>query len=41
VPLVSTFFFGTFPSVARAVITGGEGNEPVTDPGWPQGAAEI
>jgi hypothetical protein len=26
---------------AAALITGGEGNEAIRDPGWPQGAAEI
>jgi hypothetical protein len=26
---------------AKALITGGAGNQPVTDPGWPKGAAEI
>ena len=26
---------------AFALITGGEGNEPVNDPGWPKGAAAI
>ena len=29
------------PSSASALITGGEGNEPVTDRGWPAGAAAI
>ena len=24
---------------ARALITGGEGNKPIADPGWPRGAA--
>ena len=26
---------------ARAAIMGGEGNQPIADPGWPQGAAVI
>ncbi len=29
------------PSGAFALITGGEGNEPITDPGWPVAAAAI
>jgi hypothetical protein len=29
------------PSEASALITGGEGNKPLTDPGWPKGAAAI
>jgi len=34
---------GTFVSCPRAaaLITGGEGNSPMADPGWPQGAAAI
>lgn len=28
-------------SPAHALIQGGEGNKPVTDPGWPKGAADI
>jgi len=28
-------------NAALALITGGEGNSPVTDPGWPKGAAAI
>jgi hypothetical protein len=27
--------------MAHALITGGEGNSPIADPGWPQGAAAI
>ena len=26
---------------AAALITGGEGNKPISDPGWPKGAAAI
>jgi hypothetical protein len=29
------------PPEALALITGGEGNKPITDPGWPKGAAAI
>jgi hypothetical protein len=29
------------PPEAFALITGGEGNQPITDPGWPAGAAAI
>src|SRR5262245_2713183 len=29
------------PPEAFALITGGEGNKPLTDPGWPSGAAAI
>ena len=29
------------PREASALITGGEGNKPLTDPGWPAGAAAI
>jgi hypothetical protein len=29
------------PRPAFALITGGEGNKPITDPGWPKGAAAI
>ncbi len=29
------------PPEASALITGGEGNKPIRDPGWPAGAAEI
>src|SRR6476620_11825016 len=29
------------PGEAFALITGGEGNAPLTDPGWPRGAAAI
>lgn len=31
----------SLPSTARALITGGAGNTPITDPGWPKGAAAI
>src|SRR5438128_1762447 len=31
----------TDPGEAFALITGGEGNKPITDPGWPAGAAAI
>ena len=30
-----------FSSSARAMITGGAGNKPIADPGWPKGAAAI
>ncbi|MFO0888533.1 MAG: carboxypeptidase-like regulatory domain-containing protein [Isosphaeraceae bacterium] len=30
-----------FTTVSLALITGGEGNKPITDPGWPRGAASI
>lgn len=29
------------PRPAAALITGGEGNSPMNDPGWPQGAAQV
>src|SRR3954462_13401727 len=29
------------PPEAFALITGGEGNTPITDPGWPRGGAAI
>lgn len=29
------------PSQAEALITGGEGNKPLSDPGWPRGAAAV
>lgn len=29
------------PTAARALITGGEGNEPIDDRGWPTGAAAV
>ncbi len=29
------------PQRAAALITGGEGNKPIADPGWPKGAAAI
>lgn len=32
---------GTTLPVANAIITGSERKEPVTDPGWPRGAADI
>ena len=38
VSLLTTLLFA--PSVF-ALITGGEGNQPIRDPGWPDGAAEI
>jgi hypothetical protein len=31
----------TDPGEAYAMITGGEGNKPISDPGWPAGAAAI
>lgn len=37
-------FFGLVtgsPVPAFALITGGEGNSPLTDPGWPKGAADV
>lgn len=33
--------FGTPLPFATALITGGKGKEPIADPGWPKGAAEI
>ena len=33
--------FSAAPSVACALITGGKGNAPVNDPGWPEGAAAV
>jgi len=39
--LLAALAFGFLPGEARALITGGEGNEPIHDPGWPAGAAEV
>ncbi len=33
--------FSLLSGSALALIEGGEGNEPINDPGWPKGAAEI
>jgi len=38
VPLMMCFLLATH---AHALIVGGKGNEPVRDPGWPEGAAAI
>jgi hypothetical protein len=38
---IALAFFIVPSPVALALITGGEGNEPVADPGWPAGAAAI
>src|SRR5690606_21540214 len=31
----------SLPHTAQALITGGEGNQPIRDPGWPAGAAAV
>ena len=39
--LLIAILAGVAPPEAFALITGGEGNKPITDPGWPAGAAAI
>jgi hypothetical protein len=39
--LLITILASVAPPEAFALITGGEGNKPITDPGWPTGAAAI
>jgi hypothetical protein len=39
--LLFTILATVAPSEAFALITGGEGNKPITDPGWPAGAAAL
>lgn len=39
--VLSAIAFLSFCHPALALITGGEGNEPIRDPGWPAGAAAI
>ena len=39
--LLITILAAVAPPEAFALITGGEGNKPITDPGWPAGAAAI
>src|SRR4051812_32814306 len=39
--LLFTILAVVAPSEAFALITGGEGNKPIADPGWPAGAAAI
>jgi hypothetical protein len=39
--LLYTAFAAALPPEAFAMITGGEGNRPLQDPGWPAGAAAI
>jgi hypothetical protein len=39
--LLFTVLAAVSPPEAFALITGGEGNKPITDPGWPGGAAAI
>src|SRR5436190_14952580 len=39
--LLFTILVAVAPPEAFALITGGEGNKPITDPGWPKGAAAI
>ena len=39
--LLFTVLAAVAPPEAFALITGGEGNTPITDPGWPRGAAAI
>ncbi len=41
VVLLSMVVCAIAPRVAFALITGGEGNAPIRDPGWPKGAAAI
>lgn len=38
---VAAALFLLSPQTVQALIEGGTGNEPLRDPGWPQGAAEI
>ncbi len=40
-PVIVVFCLVAFPQEAAALITGGEGNSPISDPGWPKGAAVI
>lgn len=35
------FVLAALPAGAFALITGGEGNDPLRDPGWPEGGAKI
>jgi hypothetical protein len=39
--ILSTALLAVLSGEAYALITGGEGNTPLTDPGWPKGAAVI
>ncbi len=39
--LLATVFSAMPFRAARALITGGEGNRPIADPGWPKGAAVL
>ena len=41
VVLLATAIAALVPPLAFALITGGEGNAPINDPGWPKGAAAI
>jgi hypothetical protein len=40
-PLIFILALAGFAPVAFALITGGTGNDPIRDPGWPAGAADI
>ena len=40
-PLLTALLFVVAPSPVFALITGGEGNVPIRDPGWPKGAASM
>jgi hypothetical protein len=39
--LLSSVLAAVMAPEASALITGGEGNKPITDPGWPTGAEAI
>jgi hypothetical protein len=40
-PVIVLLCLAAIPREAAARITGGEGNSPIADPGWPRGAAAI